>query len=72
MPMIQKWCNEAAILHWEQADESLPDIQEIYQRMKTEGKFTRLLNPSPAHLERKISKPVVSNATALPLRPRTK
>jgi hypothetical protein len=72
MPMIQKWCNEAAILHWEQADDSLPSIQEMYQRMETEGKFTRLLNPSPAHLEGKIAKPVVSNAQALPLRPRKK
>ncbi len=72
MPMIQKWCDEAAILHWEQADDSLPNIEEMYQRIKTEGKFTRLLNPSLAHLERKTAESVGSNAKGLPLFPRKK
>ncbi|BAZ42223.1 hypothetical protein NIES4101_81910 [Calothrix sp. NIES-4101] len=70
MPMLQKWCNEAVIVHWEQADDSLPDMRNMYQRMVEKGKFTRLLNPSPAHSAGTISQPVSSKAKALPLRPR--
>ncbi len=54
MPRLQKWCDEASVVHWEQADSNLPTWEEAQCRMMTEGHFTRLSSPSPAQLERKV------------------
>lgn len=57
MLRIQKWTDEAAVVHWEQADNSLPNVVEAHSRIVADGRFTRLANPSLAHLERKIPEP---------------
>lgn len=72
MPRIQKWCDEAAVVHWEQEDSSFPTWEEAHRRMVTGGHFTRLSTPSPAHLERKIPAPSSSVQSGLRLRPRKK
>lgn len=70
MPYIQKWCDEAVVVHWEQEDNSLPDAVEAHRRMVENGHFTRLSNPSPALLERHIPEPQSSKSRGLLLRPR--
>jgi len=72
MPKIQDWCDEASVVHWRQAETSLPDWAEVHQRLITDGFLTRLTHPSPAHLERKISAPTSTKALLLrPLRTNT-
>jgi hypothetical protein len=72
MPNIQKWCDEAAVVHWEQENSNPPTWEEVYRRMIADGHFTRLTKPSPAHLERKIPQPSSCEIKGLLLRPRKK
>lgn len=67
MPKIQDWCDQASVVHWRQAETSLPNWVEVHQRLITDGFLTKLTHPSPAHLERKI--PAPKSTKALPLRP---
>ncbi len=53
---LQKLCDEAAVVHWEQVDSSLPNAMEAHRRI-VNGHFTRLSSPSLAHLERHIPEP---------------
>lgn len=70
MPNIQKWCDEAAVVHWEQPDGN-PTWEEIHRRMIAQGHITRLSQPSVAQLEKKIPLPS-SEALAGVLCPRKK
>ncbi len=72
MPYIQKWCDEAVVVHWEQADSNLPDAVEAHRRMVETGHFTRISTSSTAHLERRIAEPSSPVIKGLPLRPRKK
>lgn len=60
MPKIQDWCDEASVVHWKQAKTSLPNWADVHQRLITEGFLTKLLKPSPAHLDRNIAAPTSS------------
>jgi hypothetical protein len=71
MPLIQNWCDEASVAHWEQVGSNLPDIAEAYGRIENEGHFTRLKKPNGMQLEGKIPKPS-PNLKGLPLRARKK
>jgi hypothetical protein len=74
MPLLQKWCDEAVLVHWEQPDRSLPSMEEAYLHILENGYFARLTNPSTSHLEKKVSQPRFATITgqALPLKPRKK
>lgn len=72
MPYIQKWCDEAVVVHWEQADSNLPDAVEAHCCMVETSHFTRMSTPSTAHLERRIPEPSSPDIKGLPLRPRKK
>jgi quinol monooxygenase YgiN len=49
MPKILDWCDEASVTHWEQDGEHPPDWPTAETRMRTEGRTSRVRNPSPAH-----------------------
>src|SRR5215471_3143114 len=49
MPKILDWCDEASVTHWQQDGEQLPDWPTAEARMRTEGRISRVRNPSPAH-----------------------
>jgi len=72
MPHIQKWCDEALVVHWEQENSSLPNAVEAHRRMLENGHFTRLSKPSPAQRSRKIPEPQSTKSRGLLLRPRRK
>lgn len=72
MPFIQKWCDEAAVVHWEQADGNLPDMAQAMSYMVENGRFTRLSQPSSRHREQKIPAPSSVATPGLPLSPRKK
>jgi hypothetical protein len=56
MLLLQKWCDEAVLVHWEQLDRNLPSMEEAYLHI-IEGYFTRLTSPSTSHVEKKVSQP---------------
>ena len=49
MPKILDWCDEASVTHWQQDDELAPDWPTAEARMRTEGRTSRVRNPSPAN-----------------------
>jgi hypothetical protein len=49
MRRLPHWCDEAAVVHWEQASSELPCWSEAEARMRTAGRTSRVLHPSPAH-----------------------
>jgi hypothetical protein len=49
MPKLLDWCDEAAVVHWEQDDDSPPDWVAAETRMRGEGRTSRVRNPTAAH-----------------------
>lgn len=49
MPKLARWCDEAAIAHWEQESPGLPKGEEALARMQAQGRVAKLRHPSPAH-----------------------
>lgn len=72
MPKIQDWCDQASVVHWRQAETSLPHWAEVHQRLITDGFLTRLTHPTQAHIERNIPAPASTKTLQLrPLRRKT-
>ncbi|SRR5581483_1713789 len=49
MRKLPHWCDEAAVVHWEQDSSDLPDWSEAETKMRTAGRTSRVRHPSPAH-----------------------
>ena len=49
MPRLLDWCDEASVVHWEQAEAALPSWTEADRRMRAEGHASKVRNPSPEH-----------------------
>src|SRR5579863_2441010 len=49
MGKLAGWCNEASVVHWNQDTAEVPDWIEAHRRMATEGRRSRVRNPSEAH-----------------------
>jgi heme-degrading monooxygenase HmoA len=60
MPKLMDWCDEGSVVHWLQPTNDLPTWDEAYRRMVTEGRLSKVKNPSPAQLANKIPAPVPS------------
>lgn len=48
MPKLKTWCDEASLAHWEQ-DTTRPLWSDAETRLRTEGRTSKVLHPSPAH-----------------------
>jgi hypothetical protein len=57
MPRLLHWCDEAAYAHWIPADYKLPQWQEAYERLVSEGRLSRVANPSANHVARRFPPP---------------
>ena len=57
MPKLLNWCDEAAVVHWNQESSELPSWQEAYQLMVKEGKPSKVNYPSPAQVLNHIPAP---------------
>lgn len=69
MPKLAKWCDEASVVHWNQENNALPGIQEAYDHMLTEGRFSKVNHPSPAQAAKQIALPKPKKGV-LPLKPK--
>jgi hypothetical protein len=49
MPYLLKWCDEASVAHWEQPGMELPSWNEADLRMRSTGRPSKVLHPSPQH-----------------------
>ena len=57
MMRLPHWCDEAAIVHWNQNGEELPAWTEGSERMRREGRQSRVNRPSAAHLANSFPDP---------------
>jgi hypothetical protein len=67
MPKLFDWCDEASIVHWEAAGDSLPSWAEAARRMRDEGRPSRVRRPSPHHADMAFAEPRLTQGT--PIRP---
>jgi hypothetical protein len=59
MPKILDWCDEASVTHWQQDSGNPPDWPTAETKMRTEGRMSRVRNPSPAHRRGETLPPLV-------------
>jgi len=57
MPKLLDWCDEASYVHWEQESAELPSWAEAHRRMVTDGKLSKVKNPSAAQSAKKFPEP---------------
>jgi hypothetical protein len=57
MRRLLEWCDEASVAHWIQPENELPSWQLAHQRMRSEGRASKVNHPSPAHLAFQIPEP---------------
>ena len=67
MPGLLAWCDEASVVHWEQAEDSLPSWETADGRMREQGRVSKVRFPSPRHATLSYRAPRVT--TAGPIRP---
>jgi heme-degrading monooxygenase HmoA len=60
MPRLLDWCDEASVVHWDQAEAALPSWTEADQRMRASGRASKVRNPSPQHATLSYRTPRVS------------
>ena len=57
MPKLIAWCDEAAIAHWTQDSPVLPTLEEALDRMRREGRLSKVRHPSPEHAAGQLAPP---------------
>lgn len=57
MRKLLEWCDEAALVHWQQESADEPDWQEAHRRLQGEGRRSKVNHPSPAHQNFQIRPP---------------
>lgn len=67
MPRLAAWCDEASIVHWDQAETALPTWVEADRRMRAEGRPSKVHRPSEDHSALSFSPP--RRTTAAPITP---
>jgi hypothetical protein len=70
MPNLLHWCDEASVAHWEQTNEDLPSWEEADQRMRSQGRPSKVRNPSPHHANLTYQAPLLTrNMPFAPAKP---
>lgn len=57
MPRLLEWCDEAALVHWEQKTDHVPEWREAHRRIQQDGRRSKVKHPSPAHEKYEIAVP---------------
>lgn len=57
MQKLPKWCDEASYIHWSQDDANLEDWNAIHSKMISEGKITKVKQPSEQQLSKNYPAP---------------
>jgi hypothetical protein len=54
MKHLPNWCNEASYHHWVQEDSNFPTWNTISEKLYTEGKLSKVRNPTNAQITNKF------------------
>jgi hypothetical protein len=57
MHRLLNWCDEASLVHWTQADATLPSWKEAHARLQREGRPSKVRHPTMAHTHHEIAAP---------------
>ncbi len=57
MSKLAEWCDEAALVHWNQEGAQLPSWREAWLRLQREGRNSKVHHPSAAHVAREFPEP---------------
>ena len=57
MPHLLEWCDEASVAHWHQDNPEPPAWSEVYRRLQSEGRQSKVRHPSSAHQRFEIAPP---------------
>lgn len=68
MRRLLEWCSEAALVHWNQPDATLPGWIEAHRRMQSEGRTSKVNHPTAAHSAFAIAVPVVKPGSDITLK----
>ena len=49
MPKLLTWCDEASIAHWTQEDAGVPSPEDAFERMRRQGRVSKVKSPSTKH-----------------------
>jgi hypothetical protein len=49
MPKLQDWCDEASVVHFEQGSDRLPDWNAAAEKIRHDGRPSRVRHPSVVH-----------------------
>lgn len=60
MRNLMGWCDEAAVVRWEQESAELPSWDEAHRRLQQEGRLSKVRYPSRAHTEHQFPSPTAS------------
>jgi hypothetical protein len=71
MPKLLNWCDEASIVNWHQPGTGYPEWQHAYERMKKEGRISKVLHPSTAHVTMDVPPPRYPSKTERILLPKS-
>lgn len=69
MPRLAKWCDEAAYAHWTIPAGGVPSWPEAYERLRSEGKLSRVELPSSDHEARRFPQPRLKPLIGQELKP---
>ena len=72
MAKLQHWCDEASVVHWQQEEETFPQWSTAYERMKKEGRASKVKYPSAKHFNLQIPPPRYPSNTERILLPKHK
>ena len=70
MPRLQDWCDEASVVHWTDERPALPSWTEGCERMRKDGRPSRVRHPSPRHEELGFPDPRLQPLIGQALRPK--
>ncbi|RYY14643.1 DUF3291 domain-containing protein [Methylobacterium sp. WL6] len=65
MPKLLDWCDEASVVHWTQEAEDIPTWNEAAERMRSEGRVSKVHHPSPQHRDLSFATPRTAGAVAI-------
>jgi hypothetical protein len=57
MRKLLHWCDEAAVVHWDQEGPGLPTWDQSYEHLREGGRRSKVNFPSPAHSAFTIPRP---------------
>jgi len=64
MRRLLEWCDEAALVHWEQETDQEPEWHEAHRRLQVDGRRSKVNHPTPAQESFQIRAPKLRDSRA--------